>query len=60
MTYSELQELTREELISDALTMKLIEENEIENVEDWQLVQWIFEEIQEQAYHNHCASFYSY
>jgi len=60
MSYSALYDLTHQELVSDAIAAGIIEENESNDHEDWQLIEWIREANSEAMYDAHVASFYSY
>ena len=58
--YSTISELTHDELVSDAIAAAIITEDEAEDFEDWQLVNWLSEQYEEDSYHAHAASFYTY
>ena len=58
--YNRISELDHDELVADAIAAAIITEDEAESFEDWQLVNWLSEQYEEDSYHAHCANFYSY
>ena len=60
---TDLDFMTREELIAECMAMRILDEDDlanIDNVEDWQLTAWINEEAEDLARQDHIASFYSF
>lgn len=59
---TDLDFMTREELIAECLAMRILDQDDlanIDNIEDWQLTTWINEEAEDLACQDHIASFYS-
>ena len=60
---TDLDFMTREELIAECIAMKILDEDDlamIDSIETWQLTTWINEEAEDLAAQDHYASFYSY
>lgn len=60
---NDLDFMTRDELISECVAMRILDNDDlanIDNIETWQMTTWINEESEEIAARDHFASFYSF